>query len=166
MTRLEEYRASVRLLMFPETSANDPEVLTCWKDIANYLGKGVRTVQRWERDLGMPIRRPNGIDHKSAVMAYTRDLDAWLQSGWAPRQKEEASARCLNEEELEIRNMIQTSRVLRKTASNLVHEMSEALTRMRTLIQWRNQLSKYNAFANIRLAGQNGDLLSETCFWE
>jgi hypothetical protein len=23
--------------------------MTCWKEIARYLGKGVRTVQRWEQ---------------------------------------------------------------------------------------------------------------------
>ena len=40
----------------PEESA----VLSSWKDIAKYMGKGVRTVQRWERHLGLPVRRPNG----------------------------------------------------------------------------------------------------------
>src|ERR1700691_4450004 len=40
--------------------ANDPEiaaVLTCWKDIAQYVGKGVRTVQRGEKEMGFPVRR-------------------------------------------------------------------------------------------------------------
>ena len=41
----------------PEESA----VLSSWKDIARYMGKGVRTVQRWERHLGLPVRRPNGV---------------------------------------------------------------------------------------------------------
>jgi hypothetical protein len=65
-------------------------VLTCWKDIAHYFGKGVRTVQRWERYLGLPVRRPLGIDHKSAVVAYPRDLDAWLHSRWSRRPVEPA----------------------------------------------------------------------------
>src|SRR5690242_4755077 len=59
--------------------------LSCWKDIATYLGKGVRTVQRWEQEFGLPIRRPNGISHKSPVVADPRDLDAWLNSRWSPR---------------------------------------------------------------------------------
>ena len=62
-----------------------PPVLTCWKDIAQYLGKGVRTVQRWEQEFGLPVRRPNGIDHKSPVAANPGDLDAWLRTRWSAR---------------------------------------------------------------------------------
>jgi hypothetical protein len=71
----------------------DPQALTCWKDIARYFGKGVRTVQRWERELGLPVRRPQGPRHnppKSPVTADPRELEAWLQSRWAPRSREEA----------------------------------------------------------------------------
>ena len=32
--------------------------LNTWKEIATYMGRGVRTVQRWERELGLPVRRP------------------------------------------------------------------------------------------------------------
>lgn len=54
-----------------------PPVLTCWKDIANYMGKGVRTVQRWELEFGLPVRRPLG-SNKKAVLARPSDLDAWV----------------------------------------------------------------------------------------
>jgi hypothetical protein len=47
-----------------------------WKDIAKYLGCGVRTVQRWEK-LGLPVRRPTGI--RSAVVAITEEIDAWVK---------------------------------------------------------------------------------------
>jgi hypothetical protein len=53
-------------------------VLNSWKEIATYLGRGVRTVQRWERELGLPIRRPRGKD-RSAVMAFQHELDDWLR---------------------------------------------------------------------------------------
>jgi hypothetical protein len=54
-------------------------VLTSWKEIAQYVGKGVRTAQRWERELGFPVRRPkHGI--KSTVLAVPREIDAWVQS--------------------------------------------------------------------------------------
>jgi phage terminase Nu1 subunit (DNA packaging protein) len=53
------------------------EVLNSWKEIAAYLGRGVRTVQRWERELGLPVRRPRGRE-RSAVIALTPDLDRWL----------------------------------------------------------------------------------------
>jgi DNA-binding transcriptional regulator YiaG len=48
--------------------SQDSTVLSSWKDIAQYLGKGVRTVQRWERHLGLPVRRPTGATQKSAVV--------------------------------------------------------------------------------------------------
>jgi hypothetical protein len=53
------------------------EVLNSWKEIAAYMGRGVRTVQRWEQELGLPVRRPRGKD-RSAVIALKSDLDAWL----------------------------------------------------------------------------------------
>jgi len=52
--------------------------LTCWKEIAQYFGKGVRTVQRWEHEAGLPIRRHNGS--KGRVFALPQELAAWLQS--------------------------------------------------------------------------------------
>jgi hypothetical protein len=53
-------------------------ILNSWKEIATYLGRGVRTVQRWEADLGLPVHRPKGKD-RSAVLALTDEIDAWLR---------------------------------------------------------------------------------------
>lgn len=33
-------------------------ILTGWKQIAAYAGKGVQTVQCWEEQFGLAIRRP------------------------------------------------------------------------------------------------------------
>src|SRR5690348_2839202 len=55
------------------------EVLNSWKEIAAYLGRGVRTVQRWEHDLALPVRRPRGRE-RSAVIALKADLDRWLRN--------------------------------------------------------------------------------------
>ncbi|HEY6183671.1 MAG TPA: hypothetical protein VIW67_15600 [Terriglobales bacterium] len=51
--------------------------LNTWKEIATYMGRGVRTVQRWERELDLPVRRPRGKS-RSAVIALAADLDEWL----------------------------------------------------------------------------------------
>jgi hypothetical protein len=52
-------------------------LLTSWKEIANFLGKGVRTVQRWEATLGLPVIRPS--DSRSGiVMAHPAELEAWV----------------------------------------------------------------------------------------
>jgi len=56
-----------------------PQFLSGWKDIANYLGKGVRTVQRYERQFGLPVRRPAGKPWGS-VVATKAELDGWVQA--------------------------------------------------------------------------------------
>ncbi|HEX2330899.1 MAG TPA: hypothetical protein VHN74_19400 [Candidatus Angelobacter sp.] len=55
------------------------DVLSSWKEIACYLNRGVRTVQRWEAELQMPVRRPRGKT-RSAVIAMRSELDAWLKA--------------------------------------------------------------------------------------
>lgn len=50
-------------------------ILTGWKEIANYLRCGVRTVQRWERD-GLPVVRPIP-GSRAHVIAYSQRLDRW-----------------------------------------------------------------------------------------
>jgi hypothetical protein len=57
---------------------NRPPALTCWKEIAQYLHKGVRTVQRWERELGLPIHRPPNRS-SGIVRAEPSELDAWMK---------------------------------------------------------------------------------------
>ena len=52
-------------------------VLNSWKEIAAYLGRGVRTVQRWEQELHLPVRRPQNRE-RSAVMGLRSDLDEWM----------------------------------------------------------------------------------------
>ena len=66
-------------------------LLNSWKEIAAYLGKAVRTVQRYEQ-AGLPVRRFNH-GPRSPVVAEARDIDAWLQSaqahGFSVRQSSE-----------------------------------------------------------------------------
>jgi hypothetical protein len=62
--------------MNPGTSTST-HILSGWKDIANYLGKGVRTVQRYEEDLRLPVRRPAGRV-RGSVVATKAELDAWV----------------------------------------------------------------------------------------
>lgn len=58
-------------------TAAQGEVFSGWKDVANYLGKSVRTVQRYERELGLPIRRPVA-KASIAVIATKAEIDAWI----------------------------------------------------------------------------------------
>lgn len=53
--------------------------LDSWKEIADYLRRGLTTVQRWEREEGLPVHRHVHAAGGS-VYAYPEDLDTW-QSG-------------------------------------------------------------------------------------
>src|SRR5262245_19249556 len=55
-------------------------VLNSWKEIADYMGRGVRTVQRYERDLVLPVHRPAGRS-RSAVVAFADEIDHWMRQG-------------------------------------------------------------------------------------
>lgn len=60
-----------------ETPRDRQAVLHGWKEIADYLQKSVRTVQRWERDLGLPVSRVSE-DSSYSVLARRNELDAWM----------------------------------------------------------------------------------------
>lgn len=60
-------------------NTNSRRVLHSWKEISSYLGRGVRTVQRYEVDLAFPIHRLSGST-RSAVLAFTDEIDRWLAS--------------------------------------------------------------------------------------
>ena len=63
-------------------------VLSGWKEIAAYLGCGVRTAQRWESN-GLPVNRPNP-GRRSHVLASTEQLDSWVRHGafWRTQQSD------------------------------------------------------------------------------
>lgn len=52
--------------------------LDSWKQIAVYLNRSVRCVQRWEREEALPVLR---LAHKShaSVYADSQELDAWIE---------------------------------------------------------------------------------------
>ena len=58
------------------TQASRGRRLDSWKEIAAYLGRDVRTVQRWEHSDELPVRR---LQHAklASVYAYTDELDEW-----------------------------------------------------------------------------------------
>lgn len=51
--------------------------LETWGEIAAYLGREIRTVQRWEKTMGLPVRRLVGGPEKSRVFAFKHELDVW-----------------------------------------------------------------------------------------
>ena len=65
--------------MAPMSDSTERRRLECWKAIGAHLGRTVRTVQRWERDEGLPVHR---LEHHklSSIYAYVHELDAWCVS--------------------------------------------------------------------------------------
>src|SRR5687768_900962 len=62
----------------PENAASAKR-LDSWKEIASFLGRGIRTVQRWEREEGLPVHR---LAHaqRGSVFADPKELSAWWES--------------------------------------------------------------------------------------
>jgi predicted DNA-binding transcriptional regulator AlpA len=60
-----------------EKKTEDRQYLTSWKEIAAYMGCAVRTVQRYEHQSGLPVRRPTGKS-RGSVIATRAEIDAWI----------------------------------------------------------------------------------------
>jgi hypothetical protein len=107
---------------------NRGTVLTSWKEIASYLGKGVRTVQRWEGQFGLPVRRPNE-KVKGVVYASREELDQWLARHWLPRPGKFTLAQPAN-------GPVKTSVVVEITAShNLLLAQRELVQELRRSLE-------------------------------
>ena len=52
--------------------------LTGWKEIGNFVGRGVRTVQRWTTELELPVHRIRNSP-RSPVFAFKSELDWWMR---------------------------------------------------------------------------------------
>lgn len=53
-------------------------ILHSWKEISNYIGLCVRTLQRYEIRFRMPVHRVGG--NRGAVLALTDEIDAWVRN--------------------------------------------------------------------------------------
>jgi predicted DNA-binding transcriptional regulator AlpA len=57
----------------------DKELLNSWKEVAQYVGRSERTIQRWEREHGFPVHRPAG-KLRSSVIAVAAEIDEWIRN--------------------------------------------------------------------------------------
>jgi hypothetical protein len=118
------------------TSTSKP-VLTSWKEIACYMGKGVRTVQRWEQDFGLPVRRPAHSD-KKAVLARPTDLDAWIAMR-CPSRGEQEKCQEFPANTLLMRarlaTTLETARILRQAQRTVCTDLCFALGALRDSLE-------------------------------
>ena len=111
------------------------EIFNGWKEIASYLGKGVRTVQRYECDLGVPVRRPAGR-LRGSVVATKTELDAWvsaspLRDGFGLRYPQENSSAALKA----LTRNIEEGRRLFEEMDDLRQEVHTSIERLRLTIR-------------------------------
>ena len=113
-----------------------PEILSGWKNIATFLGKGVRTVQRYERLLGLPIRRP-AAKPKGSVLATKRELEAWIAA--SPIREvfslPAAGRTTPSRDGLILKDGLAEMRRLRQQMSELRRELKLALNTLHTRLQ-------------------------------
>jgi Tol biopolymer transport system component len=63
----------------PPQPTGERRRLDSWKEIAAYLRRGIRTVQRWEREEGLPVHRLAHAE-RSSVFADPAELTDWWKS--------------------------------------------------------------------------------------
>ena len=114
----------------PKPGASGRPMLESWKEIAAYLGKGVRTVQRWERDLGLPVCHP-GQGRRMKVHTSAAELDRWLASQWAVRMEADepsgpaGESKLVSQTDSEICELVRLNRELRRNLQQAATEVSE-----------------------------------------
>lgn len=84
------------------TAGLDRNRLDTWKEIAVYLGRAVRTAQRWAKLEGLPVHR-HFHAKASTIYAFKHEVDAWMQMRRPPvsepapeMEHSQRAAECLN----------------------------------------------------------------------
>ncbi len=69
-----------------ESPGAEGGTLKGWKEIAAYLGREIRSVQRWEKTRGLPVHRTSRDRRagRPAVQALPSELDDWLRGSVSP----------------------------------------------------------------------------------
>ena len=127
-------------------------VLNSWKEIANYLGRGVRTVQRYEHDLGLPIRRPSGKS-RSSVIALTEELDEWLRRTPPSALNSTSAKTALPQVVTALHGSLRQQDSLRQLCQDLRNANVEALRTLTGTIRQMQELLQLTRQATAELAG-------------
>jgi hypothetical protein len=109
-------------------------LLNSWKEVASYLGRGVRTVQRWEK-IGLPVRRV-GNGSRAPVIANSSDIDRWMQQARggglvAPAMAEQIFCKGDLRESIEQSRMLREKlALLRSTQRSTVAELMSTISKL------------------------------------
>jgi hypothetical protein len=114
------------------TVERDRLQLNSWKEIAAYMGRSIRTVQRMEK-FCLPVRRLTSSP-KASVNADSRDIDKWIASarthGIANAQPAEHIFLSAN-----LRDAMNLSRALRIEMVKLREEKHQEIILLRKMVE-------------------------------
>lgn len=133
----------LRLVAHPAPDSHG-SILSSWKEIANYLGKGVRTVQRWENELALPVHRPVPGSRR-IVITTKEELAAWLvkQQTRAQAKKEPVSHSEIARMKRLVDDAVARAEKLRANAARLIEQFESARAKrdsqLERLRQMRNR---------------------------
>jgi|SRR5215469_12372760 len=132
----------------PKTVKSSTGTLNSWKEIAQYLDRGLRTVQRWEHELGLPVHRI-GKGRRSPVFATVSELNFWLstveldQPSKPPHVEpdrihgvDDAQIQNLRKSRLKMRNLSQTM------AENSVRQRKQAELAKEQMAKLRSRITR------------------------
>jgi hypothetical protein len=111
-------------------------ILNGWKEIATYMHRGVRTVQRWQ-NFGLPVRRPSG-HMRSAVVTTTEELDRWLATTPSALRESELGnlrLRC----DIALRRHLQELDKVRASASDLCAAVELCNKNAAAVFRWKTR---------------------------
>lgn len=148
-----------------ETLRTSTGTLSSWKEIAQYLDRGVRTIQRWEQGLGLPVHRI-GKGKRSPVFATASELNFWLSTVVVDRSPKPLPLEpvCMHGvDNPRIRNIRQSCQAMR----NLSRTMAERCARQRRQAELvREQMIELRSRINrvINISSSNGHVSTQKQF--
>ena len=119
-----------------------PVILNSWKEIAAYLDRGVRTVQRWERELELPVHRI-GSGKRSPVYADVKELKFWLATSGSGRHHPNGNKQppVSHSEHERVQNLILSLRSLaQQIAETSVRQHKQAEVLRNRILQMRGRI--------------------------
>ena len=143
------------------TTSNPAERLDSWKEIAAFLRRDVRTVQRWEKKEGLPVYR-HQHEKLGSVYAFRPELAKWLNtrqpSSGISAAAQDKSADKIKLAVLPFRNL-SDNKEEDYFSDGLTDEMTTELTRLQPAqlaVMARSSAEHYDATAkSLQLMKQN-----------
>jgi hypothetical protein len=138
-------------------SSPEGRIFSSWKEIAAFLGRGVRTVQRWETTLGLPIRRPNGYG-SNVIVASESELREWLrQTGERPTHRSGTEVAMIQKIAERLDSLEQENRRLHQILSKLEMRFEQIEYAMNAHFDGNGRIRRARSLTLLKINRSNDD---------